>query len=153
MNSRTKKLVAKWHSLLNLPRQSPPTWYRDRLREELQERRAANTPLRKLSETSDVFFSISRARHDGFPLSRLPTFNLSRHGGVYVYMLLKFTLRWGFYRVAARICQPGGARNVREVVNPAKDRKLDEVAERHGLDKGRFRRVGARLRCVWPLLP
>lgn len=153
MNKRTKNFVSKWHSLLNLPRQSPPTWYRDRVREELQERRAANTPLHKLSETSDVFFSISRARHDGFPLHRLPTFNFFRNGGIYVYMMLKFTLRWGFYRVAARICQPRGAHDVREVVNPAKDRKLDEVAGRHGLDRGRFRRVGACLRRVWPLLP
>jgi hypothetical protein len=66
-------LLRRWHRMLGLSRQSPRSWYRDRLREELVERRAANTPLQKLSKTSDVFFSISRARCDGFPIRELPT--------------------------------------------------------------------------------
>ena len=139
--------------MLSLPRQLPPSWYRDRLREELGERRAARSFLRKLSETSDIFFSISRARHDGFPIRTLPDFVVPRHLPVYAYMLAKFTLRWQFYRIAARLCGAARAGAVCEVVNPAKDHKLDEVASRHGIDKATFRRVGRRLRRMWPLLP
>lgn len=146
-------LLRRWHRVLGLSRQSPPSWYRDRLREELRERREATGFWPKLSETSDVFFSISRARHDGFPVCRLPPFSASRHGHVYAYMLAKFTLRWAFYRTAAWLCRSPGYASVREVVNPAKDGKLDEVAARHGINQAEFARVGRRLRRVWPLLP
>lgn len=86
-------------------------------------------------------------------MCKLPNLHVSRHGGVIAYMMAKYTLRWGFYRVAAWICLGKKIEGVREVVNPSKDRKLDEVAGRNGLDKEEFRRVGRRLRCVWPLLP
>ena len=55
--------------------------------------------------------------------------------------------------MAALLSGAPDAATVREVVNPAKDSKLDEVAVRHGIDLAVFRRVGRRLRCVWPLLP
>ncbi|KAF9045638.1 hypothetical protein BDP27DRAFT_1520423 [Rhodocollybia butyracea] len=56
--------------MLGLQRQSPPSWYRDRVREELHERRTAKTTLQKLSETSDVFFAIIRANYDGFAVKK-----------------------------------------------------------------------------------
>ena len=68
-------------------------------------------------------------------------------------MFAKYTSRWGFYRMAALLCGAPDAATVREVVNPAKDSKLDEVAVRHGMNPVAFRRVGRTLRCVWPLLP
>ena len=113
----------------------------------------ANTALERLSETSDVFFAISRARYDGFPVGRLPPVPVSRNVMVYAYMLGKYSLRWGFYRMVARICKKPDWRAVREVVNPRKDSKLREVATRHGIDPERFEWVGRRLRWVWPLLP
>ncbi len=127
--------------MLGLSRQSPPSWYRDRLREELRERRIAKTPWQKLSETSDVFFSSSRARYDGFPVRKVPPFVTSRHVLVYAYMLTKFTLRWKFYRTAAIICNAPHYDSVREVVNPSKDQKLEEVAMRHQIDPVEFKRV------------
>src|SRR5262249_36418261 len=128
-------LLRRWHRMLGLSRQSPPSWYRNRLREELRERRTAGTTFwRKLGETSDVFFSISRARYDGFPVRQLPPFAASRHGLVYGYMLAKYTLRWKFYRTAAMLCDTPRHGWVREVVNPSKDHKLDEVAARHQID-------------------
>ena len=139
--------------MLNLSRQSPSSWYRDRLREELLEHRVARTPLQKLSEASDVFFSISRAQYDGFPVRKLPPFVASRHVIVYAYMLAKFTLRWKFYRRVAVMCNVSHYDLVREVVNPSKDRKLEEVALRHRIDPAEFQRVGRHLRHVWPLLP
>ncbi|KAI0846486.1 hypothetical protein F5Y00DRAFT_264486 [Daldinia vernicosa] len=147
-----KKFLHQWHKLLGLPRQSPLSWHRDRLREELQERRNASTPLEKLSEAADVFFSISRAKYDGYPVRPLPRFSVS-HILVYAYMLAKFTSRWAFYRVAAFLCGAPNHDIVREVVNPTKDYKLDEVAFRHHIDQGKFKRIGRRLRRVWPLFP
>lgn len=47
--------------MLNLQRQSHVAWHRDRLREELCEHRLAEKGWEKLSETSDVLFSITRA--------------------------------------------------------------------------------------------
>ena len=146
-------LLKRWHGMLNLSRQSPSSWYRDRLREELQEHRVAKTSWQKLSEASDVFFSISRARYDGFPVRNLPPFVASRHIFVYAYMLAKYTLRWKFYRTVATKCNASNYDSVREVVNPGRDQKLEEVASRHGIDPADFKRVGRRLRQVWPLLP
>lgn len=145
-------LLRRWHGMLGLSRQSPPSWYRSRLWEELRERRAANTPWQKLSETSDVFFSISRAQHDGFPVRKLPSFVASRHILVYAYMLAKYTSRWYFYRTAAILCNASRYDLVREVINPSKDHKIIEVASRHQIDPVEFERVARRLRRVWPLL-
>lgn len=147
------RLLHRWHSMLGLAPQSPPSWYRDRLREELQERRTAITRWEKLSETSDVFFSMSRAMYDGFPVRKLPLMFTVRHVSVYVYMLAKYTLRWKFYRVTAVLCRAPHQGLVCEVVNPAKDHKLEEVASRHGIDPAAFKRVGRQLRRFWPLLP
>ncbi|KAL4923758.1 uracil phosphoribosyltransferase-domain-containing protein [Aspergillus undulatus] len=58
-------------------------------------------------------------------------------------MLAKFTSRWSFYRVAAYCAGKPDWRGVREVVNPRKGMKLDEVAERHRIEKEVFRRVSA----------
>ena len=138
-------LLRLWHGMLGLPRQSPSSWYRDRVQEELRERRIATTPWQKLSETSDVFFSISRAQYDGFPVRKLPPFFATSHVLVYVYMLAKFTLRWNFFRTAAIICNAPHCNLVREVVNPNKDQKLEEVALRHQIDPMEFKRVGCLL--------
>lgn len=151
MNSTARRFLLRWHRTLRLPQQ-PRCWYRDRLREETRERRLAMTPCQKLSETADVFYIISRAQHDGYPLRKLPDF-IYPHLAVYVYLISKYTLRWTFYRVAAYICRCADPNSVREVVNPAKDHKLHEVASRHGIDPVNFHRVCRRLRRIWPLLP
>jgi hypothetical protein len=72
MRPTVDALLKRWHGMLGLSRQSPPSWYRDRLRKELRERWTAKTPWQKLSETSDVFFPISRARTMGFPCGSCP---------------------------------------------------------------------------------
>lgn len=69
------------------------------------------------------------------------------------YMVLKYTLRWGFYRTAARLSGSRKWSGVREVINPGKDHKLGEVAVRHGIDTAKFRDNSRMLRRVWPLLP
>lgn len=151
MRPAGEALLRRWHRWLGLSQQSPPSWYRDRLREELRERRAADTPWNKLSETSDVLFSISRARHDGFPIRKLPC--MVSNVSAYAYMLAKYTSRWTFYRTAAMLCKVPHYDLVREVVNPSKDYKLIEVASRYQIDPIKFKRVGYQLRRIWPLLP
>ncbi|RYO86278.1 hypothetical protein DL766_003323 [Monosporascus sp. MC13-8B] len=135
MQRVVRALLGCWYRVMGLPRHTP-SWYRDRLREELRERREARTPFKKLSETADVFYIISRSRHDGHPIRDLPPFSL-RHLLIYPYMVGKLTLRWSFYRAAACLCRAEArvdSSSVREVVNPAKDRKLYEVASRHYVD-------------------
>jgi len=145
-------LLKQWHGMLRLSQQSPPSWYRDRLREELQEQQTANTFWQKLSETSDVFFSISWAQYDGFPVQKLPAFVPSRHFLVYAYMMAKYTSCW-FYRTAAVLCNAPHYSLVRKVVNSTKDHKLNEVAFRHRINPVEFSRVAHQLWQVWPLLP
>ncbi|RAH59040.1 hypothetical protein BO85DRAFT_511562 [Aspergillus piperis CBS 112811] len=149
----SSKLRQKWHTFLNLPRQSDITWHKSRLSEELSEWRKATTPLARLSETSDVLFTISRAEHDGFPIPFRPAWSRTYNALASTYMLGKFTSRWYFYRVAAYFAGKHDWRGVREVVNPRKGMKLDEVADRHGIDKAKFGRVGRLLLWALPVFP
>lgn len=98
-----------------------------------------------------MIFTISRARYDGHATRGLP----DASAAVLLYMGAKFSARWTFYRIVAFACGARGERlrGVREVVNPAKASKVDEVAERHGLDRVAFRRWAGRVRMFWPLLP
>ncbi|PSN59037.1 hypothetical protein BS50DRAFT_614721 [Corynespora cassiicola Philippines] len=153
MRPLSQKLLRQWHQMLSLPRQPSPSWHRNRFREELRERTAATTCWQTLSETSDIFFTISRAQHDGFPVGKLPGCSAPGIATVYAYMLAKYTLRWQFYRTAALLCRAPHYASVREVVNPGKDHKLGEVALRHQIDPIAFKRVGGKLRRFWPLLP
>ncbi|TLD08141.1 hypothetical protein PspLS_11961 [Pyricularia sp. CBS 133598] len=144
-------LLRQWHALLALPRQPSAAWQRARLHEELAERRAAATRISQLSETADVVFTISRARHDGHATRGLP----HASAAVLLYMVAKFSMRWAFYHIVAFACGARGERlrRVRQVVNPAKMSKVEEVAGRHGLDREAFARWAARVKAVWPLLP
>lgn len=151
MRSMMQRLLLRWHGFLHLPRH-PQRWYRDRLREEIRERRLAITPCQKLSETADVFYIISRAQYDGYRLRTLPKFSFS-HVWICAYLVSKYTLRWKFYRVAAFLCHCPDPDAMREVINPAKDHKVQEVACRHGIEPESFARICRRLRLIWPLLP
>lgn len=145
------KLLSCWHGGLGLQRQVLRSWHCDRLREEELELREARTYLEKISEASDVLFSISRARHDGFDIQPLPSFFDRRYMLAYLYMVGKFSSRWLFFMSASLLCRAPHA--VREVVNPTKDEKLLQVATRHRIDPIRFTRVCRKLLRIWPLLP
>lgn len=145
------KFLRRWHGILNLTRQKP-SWYGDRLLEERTEVGEANTFIEKLSETSDIYFTIIRANYDGYAVEELPPMTYHQLP-VYAYMLGKFTSRWTFYRTAAYLCDAPQYHLVSEVINPKKDHKLDEVASRHQIDPARFKRISRRLRRVWPLFP
>ncbi|KAI6352483.1 hypothetical protein MCOR25_009396 [Pyricularia grisea] len=138
------KRIRHWHALLALPYEPSAAWHRDRLREEQAERRGTTTRLTRLSETADVFFTISRARYDMGATRGLP----DASAAVLLYMVAKFSLRWTFYRIVAFACGARGdrLRRVREVVNPGKMSKVNEVAGRHGLDREAFARWAGRVR-------
>ena len=153
MHAIGKAFLQTWHRTLHLSKQTPPLWYRDRLREELRERRSARTTWERLSETSDVLFSISRAKYDGFPICKLPWQFSVPSVLVYTYMLAKFSSRWMFYKTLALLCGAHHYRTVCEVINPHKDGKLVEVAVRHQIDPVQFTTIGRKLRRFWPLLP
>lgn len=146
------KVMQRWHRLLGLKVQSS-SWYKARLREELAERREARTFLHRLSETADVFYTLGRAQCDGHPLRQFPTFHLYKHPPIYGYMLLKFTSRWAFFRTAAFLSGSTAYRHINEVVNPARDFKIREVASRHPVELNKFEFACHRLRHFWPLLP
>ncbi|KAL2818253.1 hypothetical protein BDW59DRAFT_152184 [Aspergillus cavernicola] len=146
-------VLKRWHGVLRLTRQPVASWHRDRVREELKERRMAKTWGHRLSETSDVLFSLSRARYDGFPIRSLPSMFGPHYALAYAYMLAKYTSRWSFYRVAAYLSGAPRYDLVREVVNPSKSAKLGEVASRHQIDRVKFKRVSRQLLRVWPLPP
>ena len=146
-------LLRHWYQFMGLSRHTPPSWYRDRLLEEIEEYLTADKRIARLSEASDVLFVTIRAQYDGHPVQDLIPPSPPRHGLIYAYMVLKFTLRWSFYRTAAFLCRVPHHSSVREVVNPTKDEKLEEVASRHGIDPAKFKKTCRRLRRVFPLLP
>lgn len=150
--------LTSWHTLLSLQRQSSASWYMNVLREETLEFEQAVSYVDKLSEESDLFFILSRSRFDKYPIGALPSLisvekGLFRNVAVYAYMVGKYSGRWIFYRVVARVCGKEDWRSVNEVINPTKGFKLRTVASRHGVDQGGFERVAKRLLRVWPLLP
>jgi len=139
--------------MLNLAHQSPASWHTARATEEIEELLEAPNRIYRLSETTDVFFAISRAKYDGFPIESIPSFpETFPRSIVYPYMIWKYTARWALYKAVAKFCG-GDWKNMREVVNPGKDSKLVEVALRHNIDPVKFVKVGRRIRRVWPLLP
>lgn len=88
-----EKLVERWYKALALVPQTSPSWYRHRFREELVERRKAKGCWHQLGETSDVLFSIIRARYDGFPVRNLPFPYSARWVTISAYMIMKFSIR------------------------------------------------------------
>ncbi|CZT50908.1 uncharacterized protein RSE6_11980 [Rhynchosporium secalis] len=147
-------ILKPWHRALRLTRQSPASWHVTRLAEEKEEVRAAITFIEKLSEESDVFFTISRAAFDGYSIATQPHFTASKRNMlIYAYMVGKFSSRCAFYQTAAILCRAERWKQVREVINPGKNAKLRVVAERYNICTDKFEKVCRRLRRVWPLLP
>ena len=105
----------------------------------LVEQKEATTTIERNSESSDVLFIIARAHNEGFNIP-LPT-NQPTRAWYYIYMILKKTSHWGFYRIAAWLAGASHGSDVREVINPLRNFKLDQVACRHDIDPAIFRRV------------
>ena len=137
-----------WHGLLRM-RRHDRTWHKRDMLGEMAEFREARTTIEKLSELSDVMYTYTRAAWTGHalpdPLRNVPS--LVRYGVIAPYMIGKYSSRFLFYSVCS-----GG--RVREVRNPTKRHKLEEIAQTNGLDHpGVFVEKCERLRRWWPFLP
>ncbi|KAJ5431729.1 hypothetical protein N7445_008227 [Penicillium cf. griseofulvum] len=86
MSSLGNTALRLWFQTLSLPQQSHLSWHRARLREELCERRTAKTSWQKLSETSDVLFSITRSQYDGFLIRNPSCFSCLHSTPIYLYI-------------------------------------------------------------------
>lgn len=140
--------VLLWHAWLGMPKHDR-SWHERDVTDELAEYQEARGWAARWSELSDVCYTVTRARWSGHPLP-FPA-GTGRYIWGLLYMFPKYTLRWIFFRLAARRTRPGA--DLRAVRNPRKVEKLRGLAEQHGLDPERFVASCERLLRWWPLLP
>lgn len=95
-----------------------------------------------------------RAQYDGSTVRTLPLFVTPHHvHHIHIYANKVHHTLEVLPNSRAIICNAPDRDSVREVVNPGKVQKLEEVVSRHEVDPVVFKRVGRRLRRGWPLLP
>ena len=137
-----------WHNLIAMEKRSR-AWHEDDIADEFAEYREAQGFMEKWSEVSDVVYTYTRAKWSGhstlaFPLPRRYFF----WGAL--YMFPKYTLRWLFFAVAGRIADSENP--IREVRNPRKLSKVNEIAWKYHLDAEHFCAICQRLLRYWLVL-
>jgi len=137
-----------WHGLLGMKKYDS-AWHEADIEEELMEYQKAEGFWEKWSESSDIVYTYTRAKWSGhanllFPLTRRQFLSGS------IYMFPKYTLRWLFFVAAGKLAGSRGI--IREVRNPQKLTKLDEIAKKNSLDKEKFRLACQKLLRYWILL-
>lgn len=124
-------------------------WHEQDIADELTEYREARGSIYRWSELSDIVYTYTRAKWSGHRDIVFP-FSSSLFVWGALYMFPKYTLRWVFFRIAgARV---GTRKPIREVRNPKKDHKLDEIAAHNGCEPDRFRLICKKQLAYWPLL-
>jgi len=124
-------------------------WHESDIRDELKEYHEARGLISKWSELSDLSYTWTRAKWSGH-LIEAPVSLAKLYFGI-AYMFPKYTLRWLFFRRAAK--RIGPSTRVHEVRNPKKIHKLNDIAKRNGLDVIQFQKACEHLLKYWPLLP
>ena len=137
-----------WHTYLDMPTYTRE-WHQNDIQEEFDELKDAVSWRDRWSEYSDVVYTVTRARWSGFRDISSPLTNAQFMYGS-LYMFPKYTLRYWFYRSAAR--KSGYTGKFTEIRNPQKVHKLREMAERYGIDADTFVHVCHRQLRYWPLL-
>lgn len=141
-------MIEKWHDWLNMPKYDQ-RWHDNDMQDELKEYQVEANILKKWSEVSDLVYTYTRAKWTGhkldFPLGRFEYFL-----GV-IYMFPKYTSRYLFFRKAGK--KVNSQVVVREVRNPKRMQKLEEIAATYRLDKTKFSKTCKRQLRYWPLLP
>jgi hypothetical protein len=137
-----------WHGLLGMQKHDL-AWHKQDMADEIKEYEEAKGFIARWSELSDIVYTYTRGRWSGhqelvFPLSPW------QFAWGSLYMFPKYSLRWLFFVTTGK--QAGAEKTIREVRNPAKLFKLDDIAERYGVDKERFREICGKLLRFWPLL-
>ena len=142
-------LISWWHSLLDMEKHELE-WHIKDVEDELSELTEAKSIVEKVSERSDVVYTVTRAWWGGhkslrFPLSK-PEFLVGL-----IYMFPKYTLRWLFYYYIGKSFDR--KIKITEVRNPKKIYKLKIIAKKYNLDENEFvKRVSIRLK-RWIFLP
>ncbi|MDP2631260.1 MAG: hypothetical protein Q8P30_00650 [Candidatus Uhrbacteria bacterium] len=124
-------------------------WHLEDIKDEMSELKEARGFFNRWSELSDVVYTVSRAHWSGHK-----SIKWKMGAGKYLwgmlYMFPKYTLRWIFFLLAGKLTKKNT--KLREVRNPAKVHKLQDIAVRNKLDVERFERTCKRLLKFWPLL-
>lgn len=128
------KIIIAWHNRLDMPKYDL-AWHKADVADELQELVEAKSFIDKWSELSDISYTYTRAKWSGHVDIDLPiTYHQYLIG--LIYMFPKYSLRWNFfYKLGKRL---GAEVKVTEVRNPKKLSKLENIAEKYGLDKKQF---------------
>ena len=143
-----KKIINKWHSILDMPKKDFE-WHRQDVLDELQEFSEAKGLINKWSELSDVVYTSTRAHWSGHETIEYPLSKISFYVGL-LYMFPKFTLRFGFYRVLGKKID----KNVlmKEVRNPKKIEKLEHIALKYNLNPEQLKIEAEKLMKRWIFL-
>ena len=137
-----------WHNWLDMEKHDR-AWYVRDIEDEYEELTEAESWLEKWSELSDVVYTVSRARWNGYELES-PLTTIQKVVGV-KYMIPKYSLRWLFFYRAGKKC--GSVQKVTEVCNPKKVHKLHSIADLYDINPNDFTEVCQRQLKYWPLLP
>ena len=141
-------MIFTWHNLLGMEKHDA-AWHENDIADELAEYEQAEGFMERWSEVSDVVYTYTRAKWSGYSEIAWP---LPRRYFVWgsLYMFPKYSLRWLFFRIAGMRIK--SQKPIREVRNPAKLSKLDEIAKKYSVDPERFRIICQGLLKHWILL-
>lgn len=144
-----RRLINSWHSWMDMPIESLD-WYYEKLSSEITELATAPNWLMRLSEESDVLYSHSRARHDGYDL-RIKNIRSFYRCHIAVYMFAKFSSRRLFYISVGKKLSP--PKDMKALRNPKKVENLIGLAKKHGYNETVFCYVAQKKLKNWPFLP
>jgi hypothetical protein len=143
-----KKLINKWHTVLDMPKKDFE-WHKADVADELQEFNEAKGLINKWSELSDVVYTYTRAHWSGHKNIGYPLSKISFYVGL-LYMFPKYSLRYKFYKVLGKKID----KNVKitEVRNPKKIEKLEHIAKKYNLNPEIFKAEAKKLMKRWIFL-
>lgn len=141
-------IFAPWHNLLRMEKHDL-AWHEADIADELIEYQQARGFVERWSEVSDVVYTYTRARWTGYSELSFPLPRRYLICGA-LYMFPKYTLRWLFFITAGKLAK--AQRVIREVRNPAKLSKLDDIAAIYHLNPEQFRAICQKLLKYWILL-
>lgn len=137
----------QWHNLLDMPKKDEQ-WHKEDIADEYTELDEARGPINRWSEYSDVVYTVTRARWDGYDFASPLSKGLFLYGSL--YMFPKYTLRYLFFRQAGKKLR--SSRPLHEVRNPKKTHKLHHIASKYDLDPAKFAAICEKQLRYWPLL-
>ena len=122
-------------------------WHLQDLADEVKEYEEAKGFFNLWSELSDVVYTCTRGKWSGHRIE-FP-YSITKFLWGLIYMFPKYTMRWLFFRRAAKRVDP--ASNVRAVRNPKKKHKLHAMAEEFGIDPHEFESECKKMLKYWIL--